>query len=222
MAVQGDLPPDTQLPDHVRVLALNSTGVAKSRNAVLAAARGRVLLFADDDVELRLSGIDEALAAFEDDPHLALVLGQAVDEQGRLRKRYPSAAAALTRCNSAKAATYEMMVRPAALRARKVWFDEDFGAGAPKYLGDEYILIADAVRRGLRCMFLPCVLAVHPTTSSGSGFGTPRDAAARAAVFDRVFGRAAAVARLAFLLRAPRRFGSVRLATGFVLGRVQK
>lgn len=218
VVVQGDLPVGTVLPDHVSVLMLESTGVAKSRNAVLAAARGEVLLFADDDVALRMTGIEEALTAFDEDPDLALVLGQAEDEHGRLRKRYPQAAATLSRWNSAKAATYEIMVRPAVFRSRQVWFDEDFGAGAAQYLGDEYIFIVDAIERGLRCSFLPSVLAVHPTTSSGSGFGTAHDAAARAAVFDRVFGRLAVVARLSFLLRAPRRFGSVRLAARFVIG----
>ena len=107
---------------------------------------------------------------------------------GRLRKRYPRRSARLHRWNSGKAATYEMIVRRAALSTAGVRFDEEFGAGAEKYLGDEYILIADALRRGLRCRFFPHVVAVHPRTSSGSGFGTARDAAARAAVFERVFG----------------------------------
>lgn len=220
VVAQGDLPVDTTPPEQVRWLHLGSTGVAKSRNAVLSHARGEVLLFADDDVEVQMDGVEQALAAFRADPDLALVLGTAVDEHGRQRKRYATAAVELTRWNSAKAATYEMLVRPAAFRSAGVRFDECFGAGAELYLGDEYVLIADALAAGLRCRFLPVVLAVHPTDSSGSRFGTTADAVARSAVFDRVFGQLAPVARLGFLLRSPRRFGSAALAARFILGRV--
>jgi hypothetical protein len=126
----------------------------------------------------------------------------------------------LTRWNSGKAATYEMMLRRDAFTRAGVRFDEGFGAGVdPHFLGDEYILITDALAAGLQCRFLPVIIAVHPTVSSGAGFGTERDARARAAAFGRVFGRLAPAARLAFVLRSPRRFGSAALSARFVLDR---
>jgi len=208
--------------DDVRYVWLDSTGVARSRNEVLSQARGRFVLFGDDDIVFLEPGISRMLDAFAHDDDLALALGAAVDEGGRLRKRYPRRETSLHRWNAGKAATYEMIVRRNAFLGTGVRFDEKFGAGAENYLGDEYILIADAFRHGLQCRFFPHVVATHPATSSGSGFGTARDAAARSAVFDRVFGRIAPVARLAFLLRSPRRFGSVRVAAGFVTGRVSR
>jgi hypothetical protein len=153
-------------------------------------------------------------------PDLALVLGIAVDEGGRLRKPYPSRTLRLSRWNSGKAATYEIMLRRDAFARAGVRFDERFGAGVdPHYLGDEYILIADAIRAGLQCRFLPVVMAMHPTVSSGAGWGTERDARARSAIFGRVFGPTAPVARLAFVARSPRRFGSAALSARFVLDR---
>lgn len=221
VVVQGD-PHHPEVPsrDDVRVVHLDSTGVARSRNAVLRQARGTFVLFADDDIVFREEGVRAMLADLQRDGSIALGLGAAVDTTGTARKRYPRRSVRLHRWNSGKAATYEMMVRPKALQGAGVAFDEDFGAGVPQYLGDEYILIADAVRAGLSCRFFPHVLAVHPVTSSGSGFGTRRDAAARSAAFDRVFGPVAPVARLAFVLRRPRRFGSLGLAARFVRGRV--
>jgi hypothetical protein len=148
------------------------------------------------------------------------VLGIAVDEGGRLRKPYPSRTLRLTRWNSGKAATYEIMLRRDAFARAGVRFDERFGAGVdPHYLGDEYILIADAIRAGLECRFLPVVMAMHPTVSSGAGWGTERDARARSAIFGRVFGSTAPLARLAFVARSPRRFGSAALSARFVLDR---
>jgi hypothetical protein len=215
----GPAGPSADRRPDVRYVDLAGRGVSRSRNAVLDHARGTFVLFGDDDIVFDEAGVRRVLEELQRDDGLALALAAAVDEHGQLRKRYPRRGTRLHRWNSGKAATYEMIVRRAALSTAGVRFDEEFGAGAEQYLGDEYILIADAVRRGLRCRFFPHVVAMHPRTSSGSGFGTARDAAARAAVFGRVFGRAAPVARLAFLIRAPRRFGSVRVAAGFVRGK---
>jgi hypothetical protein len=220
VVVQGDLPDDAPRRDDVRYELLASRGVTKSRNAVLDGARGRYVLFADDDIVFHEEGVRSVLGELEADPGLALVLATAVDEGGRLRKPYPHRPVRLTRWNSGKAATYEIMLRRAAFVRTGVRFDERFGAGVdPHYLGDEYILIADAIGAGLECRFVPVVMAVHPTVSSGAGFGTERDARARAAIFNRVFGRVAPLARLAFVARSPRRFGSPALSARFVLDR---
>jgi glycosyltransferase involved in cell wall biosynthesis len=219
-AVDGRIPDGAPRRDDVRYEMLDSRGVTKSRNAVLDRARGRFVLFADDDIVFYDEGVRSILDELEANPDLALVLAIAVDEGGRLRKPYPSRPVRLTRWNSGKAATYEIMLRRDAFARADVRFDESFGAGVdPHFLGDEYILIADAVRAGLECRFLPVVVAVHPRLSSGAGFGTRRDARARSAIFGRVFGRTAPIARLAFVLRSPRRFRSAGLSARFVVNR---
>ena len=219
-AEDGRIPDDAPRRDDVRYEILATRGVTKSRNAVLDGARGRFVLFADDDIVFHEEGVWSVLAELDGDPDLDLVLGIAVDEGGRLRKPYPSRPERLSRWNSGKAATYEVMLRRDAFAGADVRFDERFGAGVdPHYLGDEYILIADAIRAGLECRFLPVVMAMHPTVSSGAGWGTERDARARAAIFGRVFGPTAVLARLAFVARSPRRFGSAALSARFVLDR---
>ena len=216
----GAVPGDAPRRDDVRYEVLDSRGVTKSRNAVLDRARGQFVLFADDDIVFHEEGVRSVLRELVEHPDLALVLGIAVDEGGRLRKPYPSRTLRLTRWNSGKAATYEIMLRRDAFARAGVRFDERFGAGVdPHYLGDEYILISDAIRAGLQCRFLPVVMAMHPTVSSGAGWGTERDARARSAIFGRVFGPTAPVARLAFVARSPRRFGSAALSARFVLDR---
>ena len=173
--------------DRIKVMPFSGSGVTKLRNQVLANAKGDYLLFADDDIKFDEEGILNAIEYMED-AELALLLGQAVDETGTLRKSYPTKPQRLNKLNSAKAATYEMLVNTKAVRQAGVSFDENFGAGAPEtYLGDEYIFIADLVAKSLNCYFVPITLATHPTDSSGSGWGTPRDRKARALIFDRVF-----------------------------------
>ena len=185
-----------------KLVELKSRGVAKSRNAALKYASGRYLIFADDDITFDENGITKLVEYFEAHPECAIIMAQTSDETGALRKEYPAKAHKLTRFNSAKAATYEMMVRVEAIRTAGIQFDENFGAGVDNFLGDEYIFIADALKQGLQGMYLPIRVAIHPKESSGSTWGTERDLKARAAVFARVFGATAPIFRALFLLKS--------------------
>lgn len=202
-----------------KLVELKSRGVTKSRNAALKYASGKYLIFGDDDITFDESGISTLIEHFESHPECSIILAQTSDETGTLRKSYPSKPHKLSKFNSAKAATYEMMVRVDAIRGAGVTFDENFGAGAENFLGDEYIFIADALKKGLKGVFLPVVVAIHPKESSGSTWGTDRDLAARAKVFTRVFGFSAPLFRALFLLKS--RKGSVGAAKAlrFILGR---
>jgi len=202
--------------DDVRVIRLDSRGVTASRNEAIRQARGEVLLFGEEDVEWIPGGVDEVLAVFDDNPRLAVFLGRAEDETGRLRKKYPGFREPATVWNSARVGTIELAVRPARLLAAGVSFDENFGAGTENFVGDEYILVADANRAGLKCEYFPVTFSRHPRESSGMTFGTEADARARSRVFDRVFGWFAPVPRLALWLRNPKRFG--RHGLRFVIG----
>jgi glycosyltransferase involved in cell wall biosynthesis len=174
--------------ERVTTKAFSGRGVTKIRNQVIRHATGTYVVFADDDIIFQEKGIKEAISYLEEHQDVALLLGQATDESGKLRKNYPTKITKLTKLNSAKAATYEMIIRLEAIKTAGIAFDENFGAGADQtYLGDEYIFIADLLSANLSCEFVPVVIATHPAESSGSGWGTDRDRQARALIFDRVF-----------------------------------
>ena len=202
-----------------KLVELKSRGVAKSRNAALKYASGKYLIFGDDDIVFDESGIAKLVEYFENHPECAIIMAQTSDETGTLRKSYPAKEAKLTKYNSAKAATYEMMVRLDAIRASGITFDENFGAGAENFLGDEYIFIADALGRGLKGMYLPIRVAIHPKDSSGSLWGTRKDLTARAAVFSRVFGPTAPLFRALFLLKSRKGRVGISNALRFIVGR---
>lgn len=194
-------------------------GVAKSRNVVLNSAETKYLLFADDEIVFLNDGIKSAISYLESNPNCDLVLTQAVDTKGLLRKAYPKAETKLTRFNSAKAATYEMIVRVESVRDKGVAFDENFGAGVQNYLGDEYIFITDLLKNGGKATFLPVTIAIHPEESSGSRWGTESDLRARAQVFQRIFGTTAPLIRTAFYLKNFRKFGGIRNLIKFSIGK---
>ena len=203
----------------IKIVELQNKGVAKSRNAAIANANTEYLLFGDDDIEFNESGIVSAINVLNSNPNISILLMQAVDESGKLRKSYPARSHALKLTNSAKAATYEMMIRVSDIKGAGIKFDENFGAGAPNYLGDEFIFIADALRSGLCGQFEPIVIAKHPTESSGSLRNSAADRSARARVFSRVFGIWAPLMRILFLIKPPfKKFGFVNSLL-FIIGK---
>jgi len=207
------------LKDSAVIDELNSVGVAKSRNRVIELASTDYLVFADDDIEFVDPGLNAVINYLDANPEVALVLAQATDYSGKLRKPYPGSEQALTKLNSARAATYEMVIRVSAIKELGIRFDENFGAGVENYLGDEYIFVADLLSAGGKAVFLPITIATHPEVSSGSGWGTDRDRRARAKVFTRVFGALAPVVRLAFGLRRLGLLGGAGNLVRFVFGR---
>ena len=203
----------------IKRVELHSKGVAKSRNAVIDNTATEYLLFGDDDIEFKEESINSAITFLESNKGISILLLQAVDETGALRKRYPGQAHPLKLTNSAKAATYEMIIRTPDIKKASIRFDENFGAGAQNYLGDEYIFIADALRAGLKGLFLPIVIATHPTDSSGSFQNTKQDALVRSRIFSRVFGVWAPIMRLLFILKRPSKKFGLRNSISFLIGR---
>jgi len=218
--VQGSTTVSTTQSEKIyKRIELPSKGVAKSRNAAISNAETKYLLFGDDDIVFNEDSINSAIAFLEGHPGISLLLLQAVDVDNVLRKSYPTKPHNLKLTNSAKAATYEMIIRVADFKSKSIYFDENFGAGAKNYLGDEYILIADALRAGLKGQFLPLTIAMHPAESSGNLRNTKNDALARSKIFTRIFGIWAPAMRLLFVLKPPaKRFGFL-LTLRFILGR---
>jgi glycosyltransferase involved in cell wall biosynthesis len=205
-------------PQGSRHFEMTETGVAKSRNEVLLQTKGEYLVFADDDVVFT-DGLDAVVKYLDDHSDVDLVLAKAIDESGHERKRYPSTSQKLNRFNSARAATYEMVVRAERVRSKGIIFDTSFGAGAANYLGDEYIFICDLLAAGLKAVYLPIVIAKHPKDSSGSGWGSEMDRTARSKVFTRVFGMFAPLVRALFGLRRLAELGGLQSYWKFIWGR---
>jgi hypothetical protein len=220
VCVQGGPVPCEGELSRARVIPVPGTGVAKSRNASIECARGRYLLFGDDDWTVNLPGVAAGIRHLEQTGH-ALALGQARDPSGAMRKKYPRGVTPLTPFNSAKAATYEMLIDLSQVRATGARFDMRFGAGTDPHLGDEYIFIADLLRAGLACDAIGAVFGTHPRVSSGSRWGSPADSHARAVALNRVFGRWAFFGRTAFGLKNRANLGDWRALMTFITDSAQ-
>jgi glycosyltransferase involved in cell wall biosynthesis len=222
ISIQNPSNIDFALPTNFEFNSVTTSekGVTKSRNTVLRSTRTKYLLFADDDIAFIGKGIESAVSYLEAHPNCDLVLAQVTDANGTLRKDYPTREEKLTRFNSAKAGTIEMIVRVDSIRSKRVNFDENFGAGADNYLGDEYIFITDLLKAGGSAIFLPITIAIHSEDSSGSRWGTESDLRARARVFQRVFGFTAPLIRTAFVFKNFQKFAGTKNLYKFIFGKL--
>jgi glycosyltransferase involved in cell wall biosynthesis len=199
----------------VETIELESVGVTKSRNAVIDKVSTEYLVFADDDIEVIPNGLRQVVEYLDHHPDVSLVLAR-VNAGDKPRKKYPEELTALTKLNSAKAATPEMVIRVKDIKQAGVSFDEEFGAGAKNFLGDEYIFVSDCLSAGLKAVALPIPIATHDELSSGSEWKTPESIAARAKVFSRVFGGLALFPKIGFAYKNFNNFGSVRNVLKFL------
>ena len=187
--------------DDTKLIYLDSLGVTKSRNYLIANSNGKYLFFGDDDIIWIEENTRKVVDYFEANPDVDLIMGRTINDEGNFRKKYPTRKKRLHLFNSGKAGTVEMSIRVSSFRSRDLYFDTEFGAGMDNYLGDEYIFITDAHKKKLKCIYLPINFSIHPMESSGLQFGSQRDKEARIAVLQRVFGKAAPVMKIIFFLK---------------------
>ena len=159
------------LRDDVMVFIQKDTGLSKNRNNAIRHASADILVIADDDIGLNTAYPSHILRAFKKHPEIDVACFQIRTPSDQpAYKKYPTRAKKLTRLNHLKAvSSIEIAFRRKSIREKKVWFDERFGLGATANCGEEFLFLAECLRKGLKIMFFPIYIVEHPCKSSGKG-----------------------------------------------------
>lgn len=200
------VPPNCERADVYYVPLHDQKGIAQSRNTAIAMTLTPFLLFGDDDVTLDIVAVSAVCDYLAANTGLAMATGRISGPGRRAAVVRPSR---LRRTNTAHIGTPELMIRPDVFRAKGMGFDGGFGLGSANPLGDEFILLVDALNAGLSGMALPYVIGHHPTQSSGGDWTDPVRLRARAVVLRRVFGRMVLPYAVAFGIRHRKRLGGI-------------
>jgi glycosyltransferase involved in cell wall biosynthesis len=163
----------TELPEYldradVKVVKLTNAGLSKNRNNALKHASADILILADDDVTLHPAYPHAIRKAFKKHPEVDVVCFQIRTPEGSpTYKKYPSTERRLTRLKELKAvSSIEIAFRQKSVREKHIWFDERFGLGATANCGEEFLFLAECLRKGLNIMFFPAYIVEHPCESS--------------------------------------------------------
>ena len=155
----------------VTVNCIKGRGLSRNRNNALKFASGDISLIADDDVVYSQQDIDNILEAFKKNNYVDIITFQISTYPGEKEyKKYSNKTKKHTLNMSLSVSSIEIAFKTAAIKENEIWFDERFGLGTIYPNGEEKIFLADALRKGLKAIYLPLKVVTHQYESSTKSF----------------------------------------------------
>lgn len=171
--------------DDFKIFRTDSKGLSNNRNHALSKSTADYLLISDDDADYYEYGLTAIIDSFEknsDADIITLKYDTTSDS-----KIYPETTVSLgSRPKGYFISSLEIALRRKSI-VGNIWFNENFGIGAPFPSGEEDIFIKDCLDKGLKGLFIPITIARHdgPTTSEKSLMLASRPQT-KGAVFNRL------------------------------------
>lgn len=186
--------------DDVTFFVTYEKGLSKSRNQAIKNACSEICLIADDDIELVECAEKKILDAFRDNPDADIITFQIQESLERRSKNYEEQPFWYDFKKLSSVSSIEIAVKRSSIKNADLYFDESFGLGTKYPIGEEYIFLTDAYKKGLKILYWPEVIVSHPHPSSGGRLDN-NVICARGAVFARVFGLKALFVNLYFSVK---------------------
>ena len=198
--------------NNASVFHYQEKGLSRSRNRALQKASADICLISDDDVTYFERAKDIILQSFADNPLADIITFQSCVPSGALRKTYPAKQTWHTQRSLMRVISWEIAFRKKSILHANLAFDERFGLGAMFATGEENIFLLDGLRHGLKILYVPMPIVMHPEQSSGANFDEAGLIVAKGAMFYRMFSYKAYFIALLFAVKKHRlsRFGLLR------------
>ena len=164
------LPAELKEREDVSIVEDNGKGLARSRNIALENATADLLVITDDDNRYDTAAIELIRNAFEKHPTAGLIQFQALTMEGKPLRNYTAFPYAYeTRPRGTYFCSVELVMRRKANLPR---FDERFGLGAELGCGEEEVFVHEAVKRGVKMIYVPQPLVRTDGATTGGRFLT--------------------------------------------------
>lgn len=181
----------------VKWIKLHGRGLSVSRNAAIRSTTGEIGVIADDDI-IFLPRFDQKVISYHQQySKYDIIIFEAMTPDGSPFRKYPKGIESVTKSGASGVSSIEITFKVKAVREKGLLFDECFGLGSGYPAGEEWIFIVDALRKGLKVLFVPEFIVVHAKSNSGSKFTKSRIMALGAVMY-RVYGAQAYLRFLVF------------------------
>ena len=167
---------------------MSEKGLAKSRNKALALTQADIVHIADDDLGYKENIEKTIIDAFRQYPEADIITFQIETPEGEQFKDYSKEIFWHTSRSIMRTCSVEIALRIQSVKKYNLQFDENFGLGAPFPTGEEIIFLTDAFKKGLKILYIPKPIVIHPKESSGSAYANTALLEAKGAMFYRIFG----------------------------------
>lgn len=171
-----------------KLITTQTKGLSINRNIALSHATADLLLISDDDADYTAEGLMAVIDSFRDNPESDIISFQY--ESVSSRKFYPEKSIPLSHPQKGYfISSIEIAIRRESVQG-KIWFNENFGVGAPFPSGEEDVFVRDCLDRGLKGIFIPKTIVRHDgTTTSGRNYMLPSRPQTKGAIFLRLHPR---------------------------------
>lgn len=178
-------------------------GLSKSRNRAIELCDSDIALISDDDVKY-IDNIDNIITnAFKENPNADIITFQIKTPENQLfNENYKSSKFTHNIKTIMSVSSVEIAFRTQSIRTKNLLFDEKFGLGTKYPTGEEAIFLNDAIKKGLKVIFLPIPIVLHPKESSGGMFNNNPDLIkAKGAMLYRIFGNISYLVSILFAIK---------------------
>lgn len=159
------LPDALERPD-VIVLRYEGRGLSNNRNNALDHCTADIVLFSDDDLIYNPQGLKELREAYSNYPDADVITVRTEHEP---LERFPAEPTVLHRRlpKGYFVTSFEISLRRSTAGTLRCC--PEIGLGAPDIQsGEDELVLETAMRRGLKCLFLPISIGAHPHQSTGT------------------------------------------------------
>ncbi len=173
----------------VTFYTMHGKGLSRSRNKALNLATGKWIYLCDDDIVIDKNLLHTIEAAQAQWPEAGILTLRLQTPENGWFKQYKTQPFLHTLPSIGSISSGEILLHKSAVESGAILFDERFGLGASFISGEEYLMLRQAMRQGIKIAFFPANIGVHPANSTGTHF-TPQLIASKGALIANVYGHA--------------------------------
>lgn len=189
--------------NHKNLFSFKEKGLSKSRNRAIELCDSDIALISDDDV-VYSDEIEKIISkAFKENSEADIITFQFLKDDNTLyKKNYKKEKFWHDIYTLARVSSVEIAFKVDKVKNKNIKYDENFGLGSIFPTGEEYIFLSDALKNGLKILYIPIPILIHPDESSGGQFiGNPLLVESKGALFYRIFGIKSYIISLIFTFK---------------------
>jgi len=179
---------NSDIKNKENIYSYKDKGLSKSRNIAISKSSSEICLISDDDVRFKDDIEIIITEAFKNNPKVDIITFQIQTPNKQPYKSYKVNSFYHTKKTIMGVSSIEIAFRRKEIINNKIQFDENFGLGTKYPTGEEIIFLSDALNKGLKILYIPIPIVIHPIESSGKNYDNDKLIMAKGAMFYRLFG----------------------------------